>query len=202
MRRSTLPDAVYDRVEVGRERMVHEAMQRRVLRNLDVLAQCIDEGLLGLFSHRPVQTRVRFGKPDCADAIRDCRDDLDSIGVAVLPRWRFECCSRDRIAFALNGRSGASFGGEPVEQRLGGFSANDSVRDRISVMLEWIRVAAIDAALELNAALLLDNVRGLVSGGVKIRRRSEANAITDSVRRRAERSGRLGCSTTTLRSDM
>lgn len=55
----------------------------------------------------------------------------------------------------------AAAAGVLVEQRLGGLAADDAIGDRIRVLLEAIALLA-DAALELHAALLLDDVRCLV----------------------------------------
>jgi hypothetical protein len=64
-------------------------------------------------------------------------------------------------------RSTVATAGHLIEQRLGALAANDRVGHGIGVLLVSVTGGA-DAALELNAAALLDNVRRLVRDRVQV----------------------------------
>jgi len=79
----------------------------------------------------------------------------------------------------------------PIEQRLGRLALHDEVRNRVGVLLVAIRRLA-DAALELDAAALLDDVRGLVRRGVEVGRSGERDVIADRDALGAHRRRALG----------
>jgi len=101
--------------------------------------------------------------------------------------------ARGRLGLALNGGCGAgaraASARERIEQSLGRLAAHHLVGD----MIRLVRIAgaAVDAAAELDPGALLDDVRGLVRGGVQIRRAREADAIADREGARAELAGGL-----------
>ncbi len=66
--------------------------------------------------------------------------------------------------------------GHGVEEVLGALAAHDAVGDRVGVLLVGIAGLA-DAAGEADAAPLLDDVGGLVGGGVEIGRAGEGDVV-------------------------
>ncbi|HWU89054.1 MAG TPA: hypothetical protein VN253_17435, partial [Kofleriaceae bacterium] len=87
---------------------------------------------------------------------------------------------------ALNDRRARPASPDLIEQRLGGCTADHGIRDRIRVLLV-LRV------LPRDSHPLLDDVRGLVRRGPKIRRLGEGHVIADRERARAERARRHSC---------
>lgn len=79
-------------------------------------------------------------------------------------------------------------GAVAVEEILGGLTGDDTIRDLVRVSL--VRVARFaDAAFQLYAAALLDDVSGFMRGGVKVRRTPERDVVSGGVRLRADRAG-------------
>ena len=108
-------------------------------------------------------------------------------------RLRAAHAGADRLeqALALHRHRAAAAGRAGVEERRRRLAANDEIRDRVGVALVGVAGGA-DAALQRDAAALLDHVRGLVRGGVEIGRGAERDAIADRVRLRADRGRGVG----------
>jgi len=98
-----------------------------------------------------------------------------------------ECVALDRAARCRAGGRPCV----PIEQRLGRLALHDEVRNRVGVLLVAIADLA-DAALELDAAALLDDVGSLVCRGVEVGRPGERDVIADRERARAHRRRALG----------
>jgi len=78
-----------------------------------------------------------------------------------------------------------------IEEILRALALHDAVGDGVGVPLVGIADLA-DAALQLHAGTLLDDVRGLVRRGVEVGRSGERDVIADRERARAHRRRALG----------
>ena len=101
----------------------------------------------------------------------------------------------DAVAVAIvalhGGATGGAAVGHGVEQGLGRLAAHDQRGDGVGVLLVGI-AAASDAAVEADAAALLDHVGGLVRGLAQIRRGRERHVVPGRVGAGADRAGCLG----------
>jgi hypothetical protein len=91
--------------------------------------------------------------------------------------------------------------GHLVEERRRRCSGDDGVGHGVRMPLVWIRGAAVDPALELDAAPLLDDVRRLVRRRVEIGRPGERHRVAARKRLCAERVCGLGRGGTLMRLD-
>ena len=78
------------------------------------------------------------------------------------------------------GRSGTTGRGLLIEEGFGGTTARHCVRDLIGVTFIWI-IGTSNAAFQVDAAPLLDDVGGLMSGEPKVGRRFESHRIAHRV---------------------
>lgn len=69
------------------------------------------------------------------------------------------------------------------------------------MLLVRVARASVDAARELDAVSLLNDVRGLVRRSVQVRRRREPDSISRRVRTRTQRAARLRGGTTNVSPD-
>jgi hypothetical protein len=92
---------------------------------------------------------------------------------------------------ALHRPRRAAASGPGGQERRGRLAAHHRVGDRVGVALVRI-IDRADAAVELDASPLLEDVRRLVGGGVQIRGRGEGEVVAGGVGRGADGGGCLG----------
>src|SRR5690606_38759703 len=96
------------------------------------------------------------------------------------------------LATPLNGgATGRAAVSHLVEKRLGGLAADDTIGDRVGVLLVGVAGPA-NATGEADAAALLDDVGGLMGSQMNIRRAGKGDVVAGRVRAGADRVGGFG----------
>lgn len=99
-------------------------------------------------------------------------------------QWLIEWLPEPLHGELLNRAGGATWTGHRRQQRRRRFAGHDLVGNRVGMLLVCVADLA-DAALELYAGALLNDVHGLVGGGVQIWGAGKRNGVPRRVRSRA-----------------